>query len=71
MMPTDAHRHEFWHTVEGTELGDTYARCRCGEERLMTGTVVRMRRSGSDWETPYAWNREFYGRRPEPEAEDV
>lgn len=62
-MPTDAHRHEWTETALATELGDTYLRCRCGEERLLTGTVVRMRRPGEDWQTPYAWNRQFYGRR--------
>lgn len=61
-MPTDAHRHE-WTTAVVTELGDTYLSCRCGEERLLTGTVVRMRRPEGDWETPYSWNRHFYWRK--------
>lgn len=62
---SNAHIHE-WEVVTGTELGDVLARCRCGAERLMTGTVVRMRRPGAEtWETPYSWNRAFYGRREE------
>ena len=61
-MATDGHRHEW--EFEGTELGDTLAHCRCGQERLMTGTVVRYRRSSDDrWETPYRWNKGFYGRK--------
>lgn len=63
-MPTDAHIHG-WEEATVTEIGDTYLRCRCGEERLLTGTVVRMRRPGEDWTTPYAWNRHFYGRATE------
>ena len=61
-MATDAHIHEW--EVSATELGDTLATCRCGAERLMTGTVVRMRRDDdAEWETPYRWNPGFYGRR--------
>lgn len=61
-MATDAHRHDWEFT--GTELGDTLARCRCGTEQLMTGTVVRYRRSARDrWETPYRWNKDFYGKK--------
>lgn len=60
-MATDAHIHEW--EITGTELADVLATCRCGHERLMTGTVVRMRRPGGDWETPYSWNRSFYGRK--------
>lgn len=59
----DAHLHEWTWVATVTEEGDTYLQCRCGEERLLTGTVVRMRRPGEDWVTPYAWNRRFYGRR--------
>lgn len=66
-MPTDAHIHEW--EIAGTELGDTLARCRCGAERLMTGTVVRTRHPGDDaWNTPYSWNRGFYGRKEDGEA---
>jgi hypothetical protein len=66
-MATDAHIHEW--EIEGTELGDLLARCRCGQERLMTGTVVRLRRErASEWETPYSWNRHWYGRAPEGDA---
>lgn len=68
-MATDAHQHD-WEFV-GTELRDTLARCACGTELLMTGTVVRYRRSSRDrWETPYAWNRAFYGRRKEERLGD-
>lgn len=64
-MATDAHIHEW--EVSITELNDVLATCRCGAERLMTGTVVRMRRGpGEDWETPYSWNKRFYGRKEEP-----
>jgi hypothetical protein len=66
-VPTDAHYHEW--EMQGTELGDALARCACGQERLMTGTVVRYRRSPRDrWETPYSWNKDFYGRK-EPQNE--
>lgn len=66
-MATDAHIHDWEFAM--TELGDTLATCRCGQERLMTGTVVRLRRArGADWETPYSWNREWYGRATEGEA---
>jgi len=58
-LTTDAHRHEWKLTI--TELGDAHAICRCGHERLLTGTVVRYRRdSRSPWETPYLWNKNYY-----------
>ena len=61
-MSHDSHIHEW--EVTGTEIGDTLAKCRCGSERLMTGTVVRTRRGPDEaWETPYRWNPKFYGRR--------
>lgn len=61
-MSLDSHIHEW--EVTATEIGDTLATCKCGAERLMTGTVVRTRQRGDDgWETPYRWNPEFYGRR--------
>lgn len=68
-MGTDAHQHT-WGEAMVTELDDIYLRCRCGEERLMTGTVVRMRRPKGDWETPYVWNRQFY-RKDRPDGLDT
>jgi hypothetical protein len=62
-MPDRFHAHE-WTVVEATELGDTFASCPCGAERLLTGTIARYRRNATDpWETPYAWNKEYYGRK--------